>query len=237
MKNIRYPICLALYTSLFALCSCKSNDKEEIVLKILNPEVYSYGYEYESGNVVYDKNSKQVIRYSITNNSTTTYYFNHNVLAKKQHYGIGVADMAELIIQDNKDSVIEPRYSISDPSEEYFNFLQDRERGFEQIVEDMGYEPRIYPEIFLNNKSFFIDPNETLYFEDVLSLPGNHRRGEIKFDKDRKYNARLEIFSDSTTYKKDNTRAILKTIQTNGYKVFHGTIKSDKVPVTFKPLD
>jgi hypothetical protein len=225
---------------LLALYSCKP-DEGEIVLKILNTEVSSYGYKLNKGYFkipeLYDQKSKSFIRYSITNNSTTTYYFNQNVGAIKKDYGIGIADIAELMIQDDKGVVIDPRYTIHCMfNEEYSNYLKIRDSKLEKRVKDMGYEPKLYPMVFLNNKSFFIHPNETLYFEDVVWLPGNSDMG-IRFIKNKSYTAHIEITSDSTNYKKDNTRGVLKTIEANGYKVFHGTIKSENVPVVFKPVD
>jgi hypothetical protein len=237
MKNLLYLICLASSISFLALCSCKLKAKEEIVLKIINPEVYSYGYNYQHGNHIYKENSKQVLRYSIVNNGGTTYYFNQNVRFLKKYYGIRIEGIAELIIKDDKGIVIQPKYSTSDKLEGVLNCSEIKKSEFDQKVKDMGYEPKIYSEIFFNNKGFFIHPNETLYFEDILILPGNHERGKIKFNKGTKYTAQLEIFSDSTTYKSDNTRSLLMTIKANGYKVFNGTIKSDKIPVVFKSLD
>lgn len=223
----------------FALCSCKPKE-DEIVLKILNTEVSSYGYklneEYFKDPELYDQKSKSFIRYSITNNSTTIYYFNQNVRAIKKNYGIWIADIAELMIQDDKGVVINPRYTIHCMfTEDYSNFLETKDNELKERVKNLGYEPKLYPFIFLNNKSFFIHPNETLYFEDVVWLPGNSEMG-IRFIKNKSYTAHIEIASDSTTYKKDNTRQVLKTIEANGYKVFHGTIKSENVPVVFKEV-
>ncbi|MXN92044.1 hypothetical protein GR160_12485 [Flavobacterium sp. Sd200] len=232
-----FPTILLVTFSILCLYSCKQEDHDKIVLKILKPEVYSYGYEYEREykDGAYITKTPQVLRYSLTNNSNITYYFNSVPWAKKEHYGINVTYTAELIIKDNNGVILEPRYWTSCMmSEEYSKFSADREKKFEQIVKDFGYEQKRYPELFLSNDNFFIHPHETLYFEGLLYLPGHHERGRIDFKKDRTYSTQLEITSDSTTFIKENTRALIKTVQANGYKVFHGTIISNKIPVVFK---
>jgi len=76
-----------------------------------------------------------------------------------------------------------------------------------------------------------------LYFEYYLNisdtiLDENFRGGFADLKKGVNYYAKLSIASDSTNYKNDLPRAILKSIEANHVKVYHGIIESkNKVPI------
>ncbi len=90
----------------------------------------------------------------------------------------------------------------------------------------------------LDKINFFIYPNQTLYFEYYVSIDkynGESKQSSnvsIDYKTKQNYYATLSIASDSTNYKNDLPRDILKTIEANHVKVYHGIVESsNKVPI------
>jgi hypothetical protein len=85
--------------------------------------------------------------------------------------------------------------------------------------------------------SFFIHPNEDVYFEIYLNITDTlcydtDRIGYADLKKGNEYYSKLYLASDSTTVKSELPRHILKTIEANHVKVYHGIIESkNRIPI------
>ncbi|OCB75408.1 hypothetical protein [Flavobacterium crassostreae] len=216
---------------LFIRCN-KTDKKNDLELSLLNENIVSYSKNS-------DKDSINIVKYSLKNNSNEIFFINNlteqDLLSKTAVYKNGV----NLRIYDDKN--IESKYEIK----RYRHQDLETEKGINFMFEDFNVnESRLrnktnlkYFGLYERNNIFFIHPNETIFFYYTINLnkPINFdavRQGYVSLDSNKKYYSKLSIASDSSNYKNVLPNDILKTIEANNVKVYNGIIESkNKVPI------
>lgn len=225
--------CIILVLTLY---SCSKNEKvslSDLEINLENDTIYQYSKE----NI---KDTINIISYSIKNNSSHIYYLNQLIkgsdVFKSGIYKNGInmfvydKNGKEIYYKQNK-----PYYENYDVKS-FYGFLKS-EADSTSIW--LGYKNTLdyYDTFDLENKRIFIHPNEKLYFEFPIFLKNfnicdGNRLGFISLNSGNKYNFSLTISSDSLNYKSVLPRDILKTINENNVKVYHGILESkNKVPI------
>ncbi|KGO92655.1 hypothetical protein [Flavobacterium subsaxonicum] len=189
-----------------------------------------------------DENGEYVniIKFSITNNSDDHYYINNNCHDGKICETAVYSDGVNLRIYNRDNTEIKynhGHFTGGDEASDAYYLLLKNAMLYEK---SLGYE---YPVDYYRQvgfKNFFIYSGETIYFEYPLNINkavGYEavRVGLITLDKNKHYKATVSMFSDSTRYKDVLPRDILKTLKANNIKVYHGDIKSNKLPVKVMP--
>lgn len=233
MKN---HICIfGFFLFFFAACD-KENSTNDLELSLFNERIICYS---KNNN----KDSINIIRYSLKNNSSKIYFINNLTeqedLSKTAVYNNGI----NLHVFNDKN--IEMKYTIkryrhsSLDIGDCVNFMIE---SFDTNQERLGnMNSSKFFGLYERNNIFFIHPNETIFFEYTLNLNkptaiDGVRQGFVDLESNNKYYSKLSIASDSTNYKNVLPKDILKTIEANNVKVYHGIIESkNKVPI--KVLD
>ncbi len=207
--------------------SCKKNE-DELVLNVKN--------EYIFFNKQRGKDINTILNYSIKNNSNKKYCFFINpeselIFDKKCVH----LDNIFLSLISMKDSAFVSsrliNYNSNNCQHEYINNLNS-------YYKSMGYEATDGCSMEKIKRSvIFINPKQEIFFETLIkSEDSNVFNERITIDKEKKYEASFFTYSDSTNYKKIISRNDLKTMQVNGFKMFHGIIQS-KQKVKLKVLN
>ena len=229
MKN--YISILGLLLFFFAACD-KENSTNDLELSLFNESIICYS---KNNN----KDSINIIRYSLKNNSSKIYFINNLTeqedLSKTAVYNNGIN------LHVFNDRNIEMKYTIkryrhsSLDIGDCINFMIE---SFDANQERLGnMNSSKFFGLYERNNIFFIHPNETVFFEYTLNLNkptpiDGVRQGFVDLESNNKYYSKLSIASDSTNYKNVLPKDILKTIEANNVKVYHGTIESkNKVPI------
>jgi ATP-dependent Lon protease len=227
--------------TLIILSSCHYKDEKEnnLELEILNDTLYAFPYNS-------NKDEVNVLNYSIQNNSDQIYYFRQGLgddMLLRKIYKNGI-----FITVHEATSNKEVNYSEKFPFEHFkrsdcdscFNWknsirlIKDLER-LEDDTKTSYYATRD------KRHYFFIHPKEKLFFKQYINLTDSLRYEDTRLnyahlDKNVKYYSKFFIPSDSNAYRQDLPNNILKTIQENNVKVYHGILKSkNNIPV--KVLD
>lgn len=216
---------ITLYIFVFTFIACKSNDGME--LKVLDENI---------SISMNDKKFVSLIRYSITNNSKDTYYFN-NMTDTDSLYIKGVYKSGKVIkfFRDNGQEVI-----YKDKIPKSIRYLKENEQCLINDQNKMSIESsRLgYKEIKRYEYSkggytnFIIHPDETLFFEyyinvmDTMTPAEDFRLKYPEITNKYKYHSKLLIASDSTNYRSVLPREIIETIKKNKFKVYHGILMS-----------
>jgi hypothetical protein len=229
MRNFtKIGLCFSFF---FTACN-KESKTDDLELALLNENIICYSKSS-------DKDSINVVKYSLRNNSKKVYFINNLTdqedLSKKAVYNNGIN------LRIFSDNNIETKYQIKRYRNsnldigDCINFLIN---NFEAKQEKLGNKNSSkFFGLHERNNIFFIHPNETVFFEYTLNLNkptviDGVREGFVSLDNNTKYYATLSIASDSSNYKDVIPKDILKTIEANNVKVYHGIIESkDKVPV------
>jgi hypothetical protein len=215
-------------------CSKKELTYNDLELDILNDTLIAYSFEME-------KDTVNVLNYSIQNNSNKIFYFKqgegNDYLSNKLYkngifIGINETNYKEVSCS-NKFPFEHNNKSKCDSCSSLLNLMtivKDTERLKESIKG--GYyhtrDKRHY---------FFIHPGEKLFFKQYINLTDSMRYEDTRINyahlkKNKKYYSRFFIPSDSTDFKHELPKDILKTIEANNVKVYHGILESkNKVPV------
>ncbi len=207
------------------------SNKSELELVIINNNLKSLNVEknsYEKYLISKPLNTggKTILKYKLKNNSSNVYYFNIDALNPKLEGNFIKMDKVFFGIKNEYDLLTKVKASYATVG--MYPSLKELQ------LEYLGYNKQ-FPN---SNKNFVIYPNQTIYFEWFIFLPfGNLVESEnyaLELDRNKKYFAEIYMSSDSTNYKKTISRVDLQSIKENGYKVFHGTIKSkNKIPIKF----
>ncbi len=210
----------------------KTDVNNELELLLLNDNVISFSKNS-------DRDSINIVKYSLKNNSNKIYFINNlteqDILSKTAIFKNGI----NLHIFDNKN--IEVKYEIK----RYRHQDLETEKCVNCMVEDFiinesrfGNKTKLkYFGLYERNNIFFIHPNETVFFQCTINLnkPMDFdavREGYVSLDFGKVYHTKLSIASDSSNYKNVLPNDILQTIKANNAKVYHGIIESkNKVPV------
>ncbi|HEU4496924.1 MAG TPA: hypothetical protein VFR70_07725 [Flavobacterium sp.] len=221
------------FSLLFFFTACnKENVTGDLELSLLTKSVSCY-------SSISDKDSINIIKYSLKNNSNKIYFINNLTeqedLSKKAVYNNGI----NLRVFNDKN--IETKYEIKryrHPSLEIGDCVNFIIENFEANQKRLGNKNSSkFFGLYERNNIFFIHPNETIFFEYTLNLNkptviDGVRQGFVNLDSNKKYYSILSIASDSSNYKNVLPTDILQTIKANNVKVYHGIIESkNKVPI------
>jgi len=210
-------------------------DKLEIVL--LNNNVKSEIVDYNSSpSNIRTVSFVNILEYYIHNNTDNVFWIQLPIKNEIVDYTI---HFRNTIIQQENET-IEYNGVMSDPIDIFFECYELYDEEFKQMYKQLGYK---YPLIITDDgleypKRIVLHPGEKIYLESIIRLPGNCRKGMdgnsyVKLDSLKKYTFKLFFECDSTNIKKSMTKSELKTIQENNYKIFHGTLVSNAVPIKF----
>jgi hypothetical protein len=217
-------------------CNKKYNSKDNFELKILNDSIATYYYNNP-------KESDTIIKliYKLTNKSDHKYYFNLSIPKKDTIIGASFDFYTKSIgIYDNKNKMEVINYIVYDNFDDCFiKYSLKEDTIFRNQIKLINQSKKIYFYYKENFKyNFFINPNETLYFENLVKIcarkPLFNQNTTTSFviKKNKKYWAKIYLYADGNF--KDNSLPwhVLERIKTNGYKRFTGVIEStNKVPV------
>jgi hypothetical protein len=212
----------------FIVLSCTNNKKVELDLEIkLLTKKLVVGKEHNGINI---------LTYSITNNSGNIFYINNYPGTLKTPLSISKNRRFLRIFEDNKECIYYPIFIKPSETNSNCNAIENEEKEIE--AKNLGYkESSIFNLLDLDKVNFFIYPKQTLFFEYYTSIDKYKSESKqssivsIDYNSKRNYYATLSIASDSTNYKNILPRNILKTIETNNVKIYHGIIESNKVPI------
>lgn len=225
------------YFSFVCVLSCNKDHKDDIEIKILNEELYAY-----SSNI--QKDTINILKVEVINNSNTIYYFNDIIntdnMRIKGLFKKGMIlkifnekDNKEIYYKDELPSDFGPNRSFNDSISQNLNSqIQNLELERLNSTDKFIYYST---KDFRNN--FFIHPKEKIYLEVYLNITGilpfeHDRMHYADLSNKNKYYGKLFFVSDSTSYKTELPRHILKTIGENEIKVYHGIIESkNEVPI------
>lgn len=209
-----------------------SKNDLEIILK--NDSLYTFS----------DKSLKDtvnIIRYSIKNNSSNIYYINKMIRGSEVYKdGIYKNGVTIFVFDSNTKKEIKYRedliYYDNFDTKSFYDFMKNEA---DSTSKWLGYKHTLdYFETFdLEDKRIFIHPNEELYFEYPIFMKkfqkfDGNRTGFINLNSSKNYYATLSIASDRLISSNKLPRDVLKTIEINNAKIYHGIIESkNKVPI------
>jgi hypothetical protein len=228
-----------IITYLFVLtllsCSKSSQIKNDLELEILNDTLVAFSYDLK-------KDSTNILSYCIINNSDNIYYFKQgfgNDFLDKKVYKNGLY-LSIFETSSNK----EVNYSDKLPFEHQNKSTCDscnnliQSTRFIKEIERLGENDKLSYYMTKDKRHFFfIYPKEKLFFKQYINLTDSMRYEDTRFNyahlkRNIQYSSKFFIPSDSTDFKKEIPKDILKTIEANKVKVYHGIIESkNKVPV------
>lgn len=209
--------------SIFFFLSCNSNKKESITLNILNDTLVTYP-------ISSTKDTANIIKYSLENNSDEAIYINNNFATKFDHSLILNDGLLQLNITNN-DKVVKYHVIITD----FVNpFDCDDKRTSDNQSIEYDYIKKS-PDV---STGFILHPKEKKYFIGYVKITDknigikhiNSVSADVK--KDKKYYA--EFFIDAKTSRSIEILPwdIKENIKTNNCEIFDGVIKFDKkIPV------
>ena len=225
-------ICFIIFVT-FASCD---DSKKNLELEILNKELVCY-------NVKSEKDTVNVITYKVSNPTKFTYYFN-NMIEMDELYINGVYKNGKILkIYDSNN--IEIKYESASNYSRDFNLDDcsyrkqlEYQNKIDNEAELLGYD-KVRRQVLSSGgyENFVIHPNETLYFEYYINITNlmeheKFRTGFARLEKPGEYLSSLSVISDSSNYKNDLHRDILKSIKVNNYKIYHGVLTSkNKIPL------
>lgn len=212
---------------LFIICSC--NKRKDLSLTIINNEFVMSSNESS-------RDSLNVIRYKLVNNSKSIYYIN-SLISFNIHQGIMSNDCLNRVLKITDSHNNEVKYDfISLDKTSQFNSCDSLYQSIlNKKIKSLGYGENlsVYYNL-LEKNNFFIYPNETIYFEylNVINFKRNIRLSGDNLSKtqvNNSYFAKMYLFSDSLRYKKQLPKNILRTIEENKVKIYHGIIESENI--------
>jgi hypothetical protein len=225
------------YIFLLILISCinKKENINDLEFEILNDTLVAFPYEM-------GKDTINVLNYSIKNNSNHIYYFKqgsgNDFLYKKVYKNGLYLNIFE------RTSNKEVDYSDKLPFEHQNRSNCDSCCNFIQSIRLIKETERLKENDKISYYStkdkrhyFFIHPKEKLFFKQYINLTDSMRYEDTRFNyahlkKKLNYYSKLFIPSDSNNYKNVLPKDILKTIEANNVKVYHGIIESkNKIPI------
>jgi hypothetical protein len=229
MKNL---FTILVFTIILGCSKSKDIPTENLEIIFYNKQIISYS---KNSN----KDTLNIIRYSLKNKSNSTYFINNIIKSPELQLPMLKKNGINMSIYDDKNIEIkyfQPTKGIFDSKSvdhklDYLESISVEEKR-------LGYKHPI--EYFKNTQReelFFIHPNEILFFECSININkpikyNGNRLYYANLESKNNYYAKLKIVSDSSNYKNDLPRDVLETIKINNVKVYHGIIESkDKVPV------
>lgn len=239
MKHLIKILIFILFIDCF--CSCterKTISKDDLEIIFKNDTLYTFS----------DKSSKDtinIIRYSIKNNSSNIYYINQMVRGSEAYKEGVYKNGVNIFVYDNntqkevkyKQNLI---YYKNFDTKALYSFLKNEADSTSKWLE-YRYTLDYFETFDLENKRLFIHPNEEIYFEYPIFIKKFHefdgnRIGFVDLNSKKQYYATLSIASDRLIASDKLPRDILKTIEVNNAKIYDGIIES-KNKVTIKIIE
>ncbi|GIQ58087.1 hypothetical protein Flavo103_12230 [Flavobacterium collinsii] len=214
----------------------KDSSPNDLELICYNKKIFSYSKNSSRDTI-------NVIRYSLKNNSNELYLINNiiklpelrMIMLKKNGINMSIYDKNDIEVKYFQPIIGEFDNKSIDNTLMYLEGINAEEKR-------LGYKHSI--EYFKNTQReelFFIHPKEILFFECSFNInkPIKHNGNRLFYanlDSKTDYYAKLKIVSDSSNYKNDLPRDILETIKVNNAKVYHGIVEA-KNKVLVKVLE
>lgn len=233
MKKLKI---LLLFIFINIACNKKEKFNSNIELEILNDSLITYYYNN-------NKNKDTIIKliYKLTNKTNNKYYFNLSVPKKDIITGVSYDFYTKSInVFDYMNKIEKKNDIVYDNFDECFMKYNLKESkvldDYSKLIDSSKNIYFYYKENFKYN--FFINPNETLYFESLVKIcarrPFFNKNTTTSYviKKNKKYWAKIYLYVDGNF--KDNSIPwhVLERIKTNNYKKFTGIIESkNKVPI------
>ncbi|MEL1246630.1 hypothetical protein [Flavobacterium helocola] len=211
--------------SIFFLLSCNSNKKESIILNVLNDTLVTYSLNST-------KDTANIIKYSLENNSDKAIYINNNFATIFDHSKSLILNdkLLELnITNDNK--IVNCGLTITDFVNS-FDCDDSRNSANQRIEYDYIKKS---PDV---SAGFILHPKEKKYFIGYVKITDqnigiqhiNSVSADIK--KNKKYYAQFFIDAKTSRAIEILPWDVKENIKTNNCKIFDGVIKFDKkIPV------
>lgn len=239
MKNLIKTLIFVFSISCLYNCTeKKSISKNDLEITFKNDSLYTFS----------DKSSKDkvnIIRYSIKNNSSNIYYINKIIRGSEVYKnGIYKNGVNIFVFDSNTNKEIKYKqdliYYDNFDIKSFYDFIKNEA---DSTSKWLGYKYTLdYFETFdIEDKRIFIHPNEELYFEYPIFIKkfqkfDGNRIGFVNLNSNKNYYATISIASDRLISSNKLPRDILKTIEINNAKIYHGILESkNKVPI--KVLD
>lgn len=233
MRNCLLTLIIGL---IYVFQSCSNHKKKEqsLFLNILNDELVAYSYGSK-------KDTLNILEYEIFNQSNSIYYINNiDDFFKSAVYKNGI----NLRIFDNQNKEVEYDKSLFPfgfrDSDFEGNFICNHKLATALNLEVERLKEENY--FTFNTTShlkhnFFIHPKEKISFRMYLNITDTLAYEEMRLNyakiySNQKYHCNIQLISDSSNYRKDLPKYILKRIKENNAEVFHGIIESSNtIPV------
>ncbi|WP_333810380.1 hypothetical protein [Flavobacterium sp.] len=211
--------------SIFFFLSCNSNKKESITLNVLNDTLVTYP-------ISSTKDTANIIKYSLENNSDEAIYINNNFATKFDHSQSLILNDEVLELNITNDNKIVKCYVTITDFVKPFDCDDSITSANERIEYDyVKKSPYV-------KTGFILHPKEKKYFIGYVKITDknigikhiNSVSADVK--KDKKYYA--EFFIDAKTSRSIEILPwdIKENIKTNNCEIFDGVIKFDKkIPV------
>jgi hypothetical protein len=225
------------------LISCSNNEKP-ILIETTNNEFYSINSnDYKKIGIqdsTYINKGKNIVEVKITNKSNKKYIFftlNDDFTNNEKDWFINIYN------NKNQSAKIIDSISRNQGSPKDFNdlknvfFIKGAKDELEyNLQKTKGFigEEAIYTNInqFNNAQNYFIlYPNQTKYIYKSIHLPKSLPYSNLMFNLINGDNYFAEICLNSNINENDIPEYLKKEIKENGYTIFSGLIKSNKVPV------
>lgn len=224
------------YFFILTIMSCvnKKENKNDLELVILNDTLVAFPYDMK-------KDTVNVLNYSIQNNSNQIYYFRQGIgdnLLFRKVYKNGI--FVSLYDVNNKEVVNSDKLPFEHQNKSSCDSCHSLIQSI-RLVKDMERLKEVIKGGYYHTRDkrhyFFIHPNEKLFFKQYINLTDSMRYEDTRFNyahlkKNIKYSSKFFIPSDSSNYKSELPKDILKTIEYNNVKVYNGVVVSkNKVPI------
>ncbi|KQB37712.1 hypothetical protein [Flavobacterium aquidurense] len=210
---------------ILVMYSCSKNEGN-VELEIVSDEILFS--KLDTGR------AKNIIEYKITNKTDCDYYFNACSFSKLT-WKIDGLQPSNVFLQILDDKGIQAEYGRKEylPIEKASVCEQINYDIKEKEIKELNYSIAPDYKDLIDKNNFLLKRGESKYFEILYYFPESNY-SFVHLYKNKKYVFKMLIYSDSTDYMKFLPRPILKTINENKYKVYHGIIESkNNVPVRF----
>ncbi|MET3028557.1 hypothetical protein ABXT06_17900 [Flavobacterium sp. UW10123] len=246
---------LSLISIVLTLLSC-NKDKKDLKIELLTNEIvcvdnlksYDFIETRYQPNKEYDSLSKNIIHYSITNNSDKKYFimFNENSIGTLERdlyrEAVGKKDFSPLNSLDfslyKNNTVLDGRstraeifcgtmtgFEIQQREALIDNFLKKNKLDRFYTFKEIGFRDG-------SLQGFVLYPQQTKYFTSIINLPyRDDQRWFSNIEKLKPNQGSISLKNDSIFTKSKITEDQKREIKENGYVLFDGKIYSNRVPV------
>ncbi len=234
---------------LFIVIITSCNNKDSLKLTVLNKSLRAYCPNGDCNEVslhfdsTYNKKSNNIIKLKFENNSNYNYIINTLCLSSytkgcsyqetfpDEKTPLSIGNISIINTRGEAVKIESILYQENPISERAFSYIDSLNQ---EKYESLGYYDTSwnFKNYALSKKLIVVKAGESLFFEVSFKLPlGKYYF--VKLNPEEKYSGYLIFHSDTTGVKKYLTWTQLKNMEENNYKLYHGTIKSNSIPITF----